>query len=285
MREAMQLLMDAVEDDPSSALAWAGLAYGFGELGHSPFPEEGAYPRAKAAAERAIALDPDLAEAHLAVAMYRMYYEWDFEAAEQAFERAVQINPSLVNAHYHLAWLFELYGNDDDAIRLGELTKALDPLSPFYSAWLAEQYRDAGMFEAAIEEAESTLRLRRNYPIANLVLGETYADLGQFDKAIEYHERLKNNYFWGFALATTLAAAGQREAALEIAESYEQRGDSLVLVLIYARLGDYDTAYEWLLKARDARIPWYPWLLKWYPQTHGFRDDPRVVALAEELGL
>lgn len=285
MREAMQLLMDAVEDDPSSALAWAGLAYGFGELGHSPFPEEGAYPRAKAAAERAIALDPDLAEAHLAVAMYRMYYEWDFEAAEQAFERAVQINPSLVNAHYHLAWLFELYGNDDDAIRLGELTKALDPLSPFYSAWLAEQYRDAGMFEAAIEEAESTLRLRRNYPIANLVLGETYADLGQFDKAIEYHERLKNNYFWGFALATTLAAAGQREAALEIAESYEQRGDSLVLVLIYARLGDYDTAYEWLLKARDARIPWYPWLLKWYPQTRGFRDDPRVVALAEELGL
>ena len=187
MRDAMQLLMDAVEDDPTSALAWAGLAYGYGELGHSPFPEEGAYPRAKAAADRAIELDPNLAEAHLAVAMYQMYYEWDFAAAEQAFEQAIRISPSLVNAHYHLAWLLELYGRDDDAIRLGELTKELDPLSPFYSAWLAEQYRDAGRYDDAIAEAEATLQLRRNYPIANLVLGQTYADLGDFDTAIEYH--------------------------------------------------------------------------------------------------
>lgn len=84
--------------------------------------------------------------------MYRMYYEWDFAALEQAFERAIQINPSLVNAHYHIVWLFELYGRDEDAIRLGELTKELDPLSPHYSAWLAAQYRDAGMFDEAIKE-------------------------------------------------------------------------------------------------------------------------------------
>ena len=82
MREAMDLLMDAVEDDPTSAMAWAGLAYGYGELGHSAFPEEGAYVRSKAAADRAIDLDPNLAEAHLAVGMYQLYYEWDFAAAE-----------------------------------------------------------------------------------------------------------------------------------------------------------------------------------------------------------
>ena len=285
MREAMDMLMNAVEDDPTSALAWAGLAYGYGELGHSPFPEEGAYQRAKAAADRALELDSELAEAHLAVAMYQMYYEWDFAAAEEAFERAVEIKPSLVSAHYHLAWLFELYGRDDEAIRLGELTKELDPLSPFYSAWLAEQYRDAGMYDEAISEAEATLKLRRNYPVANLVLGETYADLGDFDKAIEYHERLKRNFFWAYALAATLGRAGRVDEALQIAEKYEKRGDALVLVLIHAALGDHDTAYEWLLKARDARIPWYPWLLKWYPQTRGFQDDPRVVALAQELGL
>jgi TolB-like protein/Tfp pilus assembly protein PilF len=285
MQDAMQLLMDAVEDDPTSALAWAGLAYGYGELGHSPFPEEGAYPRAKAAADRAIELDPNLAEAHLAVAMYRMYYEWNFAAAEQAFEQAIQINPSLVNAHYHLAWLLELYGRDEDAIRIGELTKELDPLSPFYSAWLAEQYRDAGMFDEAIAEAEATLNLRRNYPVANLVLGQTYVDLGQFDKAIEYHEKLRSNYFWSFALATTFGASGRNEEALEIAEKYVNGGDSLALVLIYASMGDYDSAYEWLLKAREEKIPWYPWLLKWYPQTRGFQDDPRVMELAAELML
>jgi TolB-like protein/tetratricopeptide (TPR) repeat protein len=285
MQEAMQLLMDTVENDPTSALAWAGLAYGYGELGHSPFPKSGAYPRAKAAADRALELDPDLAEAHLAVAMYRLYYEWDFVAAEQAFEKAISINPSLVNAHYHLAWLFELYGRDDDAIRLGELTKELDPLSPFYSAWLAEQYRDAGMLDAAIEEAEAALSLRQNYPVANFVLGETYADLGDFDKAIEYHERLKNNYYWSFALAATLGAAGRKEEALEIAKKYQKDGNSLVLVLIYASMKDYDAAYTWLLKAREDKIPWYPWLLKWYPQTRGLHHDPRVDELAAELGL
>jgi len=285
MREAMQLLMDTVENDPTSALAWAGLAYGYGELGHSPFPEEGAYPRAKAAADRAIELDPELAEAHLAVAMYRMYYEWDFAGAESAFEQAIRINPSLVSAHYHLAWLYELYGRDEEAIRLGELTKELDPLSPFYSGWLAEQYRDAGMFDKAIEESEATLKLRPDYPVAFLVLGETYADLGQFEKAIEYHENLKNNYFWSFALAATLGAAGRIDEALEIAQKYEKGGDSLALVLIYASMGDHDTAFKWLLRAREDKIPWYPWLLKWYPQTRGFHGDPRVVELAEELGL
>lgn len=285
MQEAMQLLMDAVENDPTSALAWAGLAYGYGELGHSPFPEEGAYPRAKMAADRALELDPDLAEAHLAVAMYRLYYEWDFAAAELAFERAVEINPSLVNAHYHLAWLYELYGRDEDAIRLGELTKELDPLSPFYSAWLAEQYRDAGMFDKAIEEAEATFRLRRNYPVANLVLGETYADLGQFDKAIDFHERLRDNYFWSFALAATLGAAGRTEEALEFIRKYEKNGNSFALVLAYASMQDYDSAYKWLLRAQEEKLPWYPWLMTWYPQTRDFRDDPRVVKLAAELGL
>lgn len=285
MREAMDLLMDAVENDPTSALAWAGLAYGYAELGHSPFPEEGAYMRAKAAADRAIALDPELAEAHLAVAMYQMYYEWDFVAAEESFERAIAISPSLVNAHYHLAWLYELYGKDEEALRLGELTKELDPLSPFYSGWLAEQYRDAGMFEQAIAESESTLRLRANYPVANLVLGETYVDMGDFEKAIEYHERLRDNYYWSFALAATLGAAGRKDEALAIAQKYEEDGNSLVLALIYAAVGDYDTAIEWMLKARDDKIPWYPWLLRFYPQTRGMRDDPRVIALAEEMGL
>lgn len=286
MREAMDLLMDTVENDPTSALAWAGLAYGYAELGHSPFPEEDAYPRAKAAADRALELDPDLAEAHLGVAVYKMYYEWDFAAAEDAFERAIEINPSLVNAHYHLAWLYELYGQDEEALRLGELTKELDPLSPFYSGWLAEQYRDAGMYDEAIEEAKGTFKLRRGYPVGLLVLGETHTDLGEFDKAIEYHEKLKDNFYWSFALAATLGKAGRLDEAREMAQEIEKRGGaSFVMVLIYASMGDYDAAYEWLLKARDGRIPWYPWLLKWYPQTEGFHDDPRVIALAEELGI
>ena len=143
----------------------------------------------------------------------------------------------------------------------------------------------AGMFDAAIKEAEATFKLRENYPVANLVLGQTYADLGQFDKAIVYHEKLRDNYFWSFALATTLAAAGRTEDALEITRKYEKGGNSFALVLIYASMGENDTAYEWLLQARADKIPWYPWLVKWFPHTRELRNDPRVVALAAELDL
>ena len=286
MREAMDLLMDTVENDPTSALAWAGLAYGYGELGHSPFPEEDAYPRAKAAADRALELDPDLAEAHLAIAVYRLYYEWDFEGAEEAFQRALEINPSLVSAHYHLAWLYELRGMDDEALRFGEKTKELDPLSPFYSGWLASQYRDAGMYDEAIEEAQSTLRLRRGYPVGLLVLGEIYTELGEFDKAIEYHEKLAGNFYWSYALAATLGKAGRIEEAQAIADKIEKRRASAwVMTQIYASMGEDDKAREWLLKARDDKIPWYPWLLKWTPQTSDFHDDPQFVKLAEEMGI
>lgn len=286
MRDGMQILTDAVENDPSSALAWAGLAHAYSELGHSPFPEEGAYPRAKAAADRALELDPDLAEAHLAVAMYKMYYEWNFSAAEDALERAISINPSLVSAHYHLAWLLELYGRDDEAIRVGELTKTLDPLSPFYSGWLAEQYRQAGLYEKAIAEAQATLRLRNNYPVGLKVLGQVYLELGRVDEAIELHEKLRRNYYWSFVLATTLGNAGRSDEALAILRKYEKNERAaLVKVLIYASVGDHDSAYRYLLDCKDLKIPWYPWLVKWFPQTRGMREDPRVQALAAEIGL
>ena len=90
--------------------------------------------------------------------MYQAYYEWDFQTAEKSYQRAIEINPSLADAQYHLAWLYELLERDEEAIRLGELTMELDPLSALYSAWLAEQYRDAGMYDKAIETAEATLK-------------------------------------------------------------------------------------------------------------------------------
>jgi tetratricopeptide (TPR) repeat protein len=285
MREGIDLLTDAVENDPTSSLAWAGLAYGYGELGHSPFPEDGAYPRAKAAADRAMELDPDLAEAHLGVAMYQTYYEWDFDAAEKSFLRAIELNPNLSTAYYHLAWLMELLERGDEAIRYGEITKELDPLSPFFSGWLAAQYRYAGMHEKALEEAHTTLRIRKNYPVGHLVLGWLYMDEGRVDDAIAEHEHLRDNFYWSFAYAVTLARAGRTEEALEIAEALKDRNVSYVLGQLYAAAGEHDAAYKWMLKARDGKIPWYPWLLTWHFETESMRDDPRVVALAEELGL
>ena len=285
-RRAIEILTEAVENDPTSALAYAGLAIGYAQLGHSPYPVAGAYPRAQEAAQRALEYDPDLAEAHLAIGMYKIYYEWDFAGGEEAFLRALALNPSLVDAHYHYAWLLELLLRDEEAIEFGEYTKELNPLSPFYSSWLADQYRDAGMYEQAIEEATTTLELNPDYPIAWLALGQTYLDMGRFDEAIEAHENLRGNSFWGFVLAATLAAVDRDEDAADVLEFVEARNNSpFTLALIYGGLGDREETMKWLQAAKDQKIPWFPWQVTWFPHTKFLHDDPRMQQFAAELGI
>ena len=285
-RRAIEIFTEAVENDPTSALAYAGLAIGYSQLGHSPFPAAGAYPRAKEAAQRALEYDPDLAEAHLAVGMYKIYYEWDFPGGEQSFLRALELNPSLVDAHYHYAWLLELLLRDEEAIKYGENTKELNPLSPFYSSWLADQYRDAGMYEEAIAEAKTTLELNPNYPVAWLSLGQTYLDMGRIDEAIEAHENLRNNRFWGFFLAATLATANRDEDAAAVLRFIEEGNNNpFTLALIYGGLGDREESIKWSQAAKEQKIPWFPWQVAWFPQTKFLHDDPRMQQFAAELGI
>jgi TolB-like protein/tetratricopeptide (TPR) repeat protein len=285
-RRAIEILTEAVENNPTSALAYAGLAIGYSQLGHSPYPVAGAYPRAQEAAQRAIEFDPNLAEAYLAVGMYKMYYEWDFEGSEAAFLHALELNPSLVDAHYHYAWLLELLLRDEEAIEYGEYTKELNPLSPFYTSWLADQYRDAGMYEEAIREAETTLELNPKYPVAWLALGQTYLDMGRVDEAIEAHEHLRGNRFWAFVLAATLATANRTDSAAEVLQFVtETDNNPFTLTLIYGGLGDREETLKWLQASRDQKIPWFPWLVTWFPQTKFLHDDPDVQKFAEELNI
>jgi len=285
-RNGIEILETALEEDPTSALAYAGLAQGYSELGHSPFPVRGAYPKAKAAADKAIELDDTLAEAHLAVAMYRLYYEYDWSGAEQSFDRALELNPSLTDAWYHRAWQLELFGKDEEAIAAGEKTIELSPLSPFYISWLAEQYRDAGYFEKAIDMAESVLRLHPEYPVAWLVLGNAYGDLDEFESAIAAHENLGDSAFWSWARGYSYAQAGQEDKAREIiAGIAEEPDNALPLALLYASVGDAEQAMHWMELVSEIRMPWYPWLVGWFPQFRNLHDNPLVIAKAQELGV
>ena len=285
-RRAIDIFTEAVENEPTSALAYAGLAIGYSQLGHSPYPVAGAYPRAQEAAQRALEFDPNLAEAHLAVAMYKVYYEWDFVAAEESFLHALELNPSLVDAHYHYAWLLELLLRDEEAIKYGEYTKELDPLSPFYTAWLADQYRDAGMYEQALKEAQTTLELNPDYPVAWLTLGNTYLDMGLVDEAVEAHEHLRGNQFWAFALAATLATADRDENALEVLRFVEEVDNNpFTMALIYGALGDREATIKWLQACKDEKVPWFPWQVTWFAQTKFLHDDPRMQQFAAELGI
>jgi len=284
-RRGIEILTEAVENDPTSALAYAGLAYGYSKLGHSPYPQ-GAYPRAKVAADRALEFDPELAEAHLAVGMYQLYYEWDWPGAEASFIHAIELNPSLVDAYYHYAWLLELLDRKVEALEAGERTVELDPLSPFFSGWLADQYVSSAMYDKAIAQAEATLSLRDGYPVAWLALGNAFVEQGRYDEAIAAHANLGDSPFWSFARGYSYAKAGRIDEARAVAASIPAEADNaLPLVLIYAALGDRQETLRWLEVARDTKVPWYPWLLNWFPQMRPMYDDPMLQALAKELNL
>jgi class 3 adenylate cyclase/TolB-like protein/Tfp pilus assembly protein PilF len=280
-------LNEAVTHDPADPLAYAGLALGYSFIGHGTGPRE-AFPRAKAAALQALKLDPELPEAHAALAEVKLYYDWDWHGAEQSFKRSFELNPSMDAAHAHYAWLLQLTGRVEEAFDEMKTACRLAPLTPLWSSWLAWLHWDAGDHKEAIAEARRSLELNPDFPWGWHVLGGVQAAQGQFEEAIASHQRVVAvlpEVKWG--LAHTYALAGRREDARKIAAEIAMNPgpkDLLMLAAIHGALGDKDTAFRWLEAAYEARVDWFPWLAN--PSlVGGLRGDPRFDAMVQRLRL
>jgi TolB-like protein/tetratricopeptide (TPR) repeat protein len=283
----VEMLEEVLRQAPNSALAHAGVAYGYANIGHAPpFPAD-TYLKAKAAAEIALQLDPDSAEAYQAIGMVRLLYEWDFEGAERALKRAIELNPNLTWAHFDLGWLYELRGPEweEESLAEGERTRALTPLNPYMVGGLAWQYADACRYEEALRMAREAIRLDPEHPTGWMALGLTYAELGRFDEAIDAHRKIAGTV-WSWWIGMTYAAAGLEDKAREVIASLEQYpGTALQLAWIYMNLGDRETALHWIAEAETLRVPWYPWLLGMFHGSELIADDSRLQARAAALGL
>lgn len=279
------ILEQVVEMDPANALAYAGLAYGYAILGHSPAPE-GMYPASKLAAARALELDDTLAEAHLSVGMLKLYYEWDFPAAEIAFQRALQLDPNLAIAYLHYAFLIELYGQSEKSLPLGDKAVRLDPLSPLVLSNVGAQYWAAGRYDKALELSEETLQIDPGNAFAQWLQAMVYCDTGDPERAMEVAEAIRGHPAWGFVYGIVLARSGREDEAREFLDQIEKSPRNVIaLVALSGTLGDNDEVFHWLEVARDVRLPWYPWLVTWLPGLAGAREDPRMTEFATEIGL
>jgi TolB-like protein/Tfp pilus assembly protein PilF len=284
-RRGIKILETLVDEGAGTALVYAGLAYGYAQLGHSPYPE-GMYPAARLAAQRALELDDSLAEAYLAVGMLKLYYEWDFPAAEATFRHAIELNPSLMQAHYHFAWLMELYRDSARSIPPGEMTIKLDPLSSNVRSNLGDQYRAAGLYDKALQTADEVLEMDPDNANAFRVKALTYLEQGDYQNALAMSGQIADSPLWGFMHGVVLAEAGRTDEAVAILDKIDKTPRNVVALLrLYAALGDTEEFFHWLGVAREARLPWYPWFLTWFPQIEQFQDDPRFIAMAEEIGL
>jgi class 3 adenylate cyclase/TolB-like protein/tetratricopeptide (TPR) repeat protein len=288
--QGLRFLHEAVERDPGDALAQAGLALGYATLGHGATPQVDAWPRARAAALRAIALDPELAEGYAALADVKLYMDWDWDGAEQAFRRANELSPSLATNHYHYAWYLALFDRWEEAIAEHQRARELDPLTPLLSAWLGGLYlyQDLGRYEEAIREAEHALTLQPDNPVALEVLGRAYSAAGRHDLAIETGRRMAAaTPALEWELGLSYARAGRLTEARTVLASIESRPpDSWTAygrAVLYAQLGELDATFEWLAyEPPHAFVPWVrldPWLRPF------IENDPRFDEFLARLRL
>ena len=285
--QGLKVLQEAIEKDPTDPLVYLGLAEAYVYLGHSPASPPDAWQQARAAAERALKLDPNLAEAIADLADVKLYYEHDWKGAEQYFLRAMELNPSLPWNHYHYAWYLALFGRSDEAIKEHKRAQELDPLTPIHTGWLGGLYCGAGQYDKAITEAQKCLKMKNEYGLGWLILGRGYAGKGMYKEAIAAHRKaVEINPSWRFALGQTYALAGRKEEAWKILAELLKEPPSAFnahsLAVLYAALGDRDNAFKWL--AYEPSHAWNPWF-RVNPFFFALRGDPRFKALLRKYNL
>jgi TolB-like protein/class 3 adenylate cyclase/cytochrome c-type biogenesis protein CcmH/NrfG len=293
LKKGLAYLQQAIALDPGYALAYQGLAYYYGVVNDWFAPPKDAMPKMRAAAEKALQIDPTLSEPHAFLAFVAWWYDWNWSAAEEEYKRALALAPNSVVAH-------QFYGLSLSAIRparegIAELRKAveIDPLSPEANSFLGMAFYYAHRYAEAIAQFRATLEMDASYSLAHLWLGNSYVQNGELEHGLAEIRRAKeldpHNPDVMSGLGHTYAVAGDRDAAQRVIEELHQQSQAgyvspYYFALIYAALGDTDQAFTLLDKAYDDR-GFYISSLRVEPMVDPLRADPRFAALLRKVGL
>ncbi|MDX1675906.1 MAG: tetratricopeptide repeat protein, partial [Longimicrobiales bacterium] len=291
LHRSIELYREALRDDPEYARAWAGIADCWMLLADDWMAPNEAYPKAKEAALKALAIEPGLAEANTALGKVLGWYDWDFDAGELALRRAVASNPKYADAHWGLATLLPTNGRLDESVAEMRTALALDPLSAIMSRWLARYLLYSGRHDEALEMCENALSLNPSHAHAYLVMGQTHLDLGDPERAIEsFREgaRVGEIGFFETFLASAMAAAGREAEAREILDRLRSAEDDYVrpeaIAMLHGWLGEMDPAFQRLEAAVAARSAGLIYL-HIDPSYKPLRSDPRFDDVVRRLGL
>jgi TolB-like protein/class 3 adenylate cyclase/Tfp pilus assembly protein PilF len=289
LRQAIAFYEQAIARDPSYAPAYAGLAEAYVLLPVYTAAAPGdVYPKAKAAALKALQLDDKLAEAHTALADV-LYNDFDMAGSIAEFQRAIALNPNYATAH---AW----YGNDpltavgrfDEAIAEGKRAIELDPLSPVINSDLGQNLYNARRYDEAIAQLRKTLEIDPTFYYAHVVLGEALLLKGDVPAAIAEYEKarqLSDNLGPRVFLAVAKAQSGDKEAAARMLAELEELSrhryvDAFLRALLNLSLNNREEAIRWLEQGvANHEVH----LIKVHPFLDPLRGDPRFEALVQKV--
>jgi len=284
----------AIATDPDYARAYSGLADSYalsGDWEYGILSPQDAFPKAKAAATRALTLDDNLSEAHTSLAFFEDLYAWDWASAEKEYNRALALNPGYATAHHWYAWHLIVMGRNDEGIAELRKAESLDPLSLIISADLADALCVAHRYDESVQQSQKTIEMDPHFAVAHYELGQALEQKHRHDEAIAEFRRAVElsggNTTFESNLANAYAVSGRKEEAMKIARELESRqsqdsSTGASIALIYVGLGDNDRAMIWLNKAYQARFN--PSILM-RPVFDPLRSNPRFQDLVHGIGL
>jgi serine/threonine-protein kinase len=294
MARAVQSFEAAIARDANYALAYSGLADAYCVLAHYGFlPPSVGRQKATDAAERAVAIDDGLAEAHCSLGLTHVYFGWDFRLAERAFRKALTLKPSLALAH---GWLGVLYGfagrYEQAALHAGRATED-EPLSPLLNCLVCIAHFYSRRFEAAMVPVETALEIAADFGPAQWCLSLPRSARGEHGRAIELllrsAQNMRQSPWVVMLLGGAYAQAGRHAEAREILESLHARAETQFIPAIcfgwiHLRLDEVDEAYAWFEKSFEERDA-MAWFFAGWPGLEWLRGEPAWNALLERAGV
>lgn len=293
IQKGMQFFQQAIEKDPTYALAYAGLADGFTVLGHYGFVKsKEAFAKARAAAEKALSLDPLLSDNHTSMAMLQMM-DFGFQAGENSLLKAISLNPGQALPYAMYCMLLAMMGRMEEAIGLGHRALELDPLNPNVNAWVGAAYYYRRMYDQALEQAEKALEVDPNTVMGHSLRGFVWYERRLYEEAAQAFLQSaqaseRESYALG-ALGMAYGKSGDRAKAQAILDELAERSKHKYVMpfapaLVYIGLGERDLAFEFLEKARQDGNSLL-WVLPVAPYYDELRSDPRFAELLQRTGL
>jgi eukaryotic-like serine/threonine-protein kinase len=292
-RKAIDYFQQAVEKDPSYALAYVGLANVYIELGADLMSPRESMPKAKAYAMKALELDEMLAEAHSALGVIHLIYDWDWAAAAEEFRHNLSLSPRAVQSFSCSLHYVDPIGRNDEAIASIKRALVLDPFSLPANLELGCASYFGRHYDQSIKQLQETLTMYPGHPGASYLIGRAYGQKRMYPEAIALLGEAKTaSGDWPPIVAElgyAYAAAGKTAEAYKILEELRQQStrryvDPYLIAMVLLSTGDKEKVFAEFDKAYAERSGWLPWL-KAEPKWDSLRSDVRFIDLMRRVGL
>ncbi len=290
---SIEFYQNALMHDPNYALAYQGLslAYRSAPAYGAMFPQE-AYPKAKDAAQKALAIDPTLSTAYVSLASIKATYDWDYAGAEQEYKHAIEMGPNNAEAHYSYGNFLVAMGKSEAALSEYRIAQQIDPLSLSVPTNVGWAMYISGRNDEAIAEIRKVIERDPSFARGYMSLGEILEEQGKYDESIAAVQRARElslDPLADMALGHIYASAGRKAEAQRIAVELEERVrrkevSPFLPAVVYAGLNEKDKAFYWLERAYQERSNWLT-LIKVGRRLKNLHGDPRFDDLLTRVGF